>query len=94
MTSGSYTPTVAQAWWLLGAAIAFQIAGTVCLRLSDGLTRVRDDGRSWQVEITGAQGSGILRSMSRANGIVLLHHEQGNVAAGDEVDVIPFEGLI
>ena len=32
--------------------------------------------------------------MSIANGIVLLHHEQGNVAAGDEVDVIPFEGLV
>ena len=59
-----------------------------------GVVTQRDDGRSWQVEITGAQGSGILRSMSRANGIVLLHHEQGNVAAGDEVDVIPFEGLI
>lgn len=51
------------------------------------------DGR-WQVAITGSQGSGILRSMSQANGMVLLHHEQGNVAAGDEVDVIPFEGLV
>jgi len=51
------------------------------------------DGR-WDVAITGSQGSGILRSMSEANGIVLLHHEQGNVAAGAEVDVIPFEGLV
>ena len=33
--------------------------------------------------ITGSQGSGILRSMSEANGLVVLHHEQGNVAAGD-----------
>ncbi len=56
------------------------------------VTRARD-GR-WDVAVTGAQGSGILRSMSVANGIVLLHHEQGNVAAGDEVDVIPFEGLV
>jgi molybdopterin molybdotransferase len=51
------------------------------------------DGR-WDVTITGAQGSGILRSMSQANGIVLLHHQQGNVQAGDEVDVMPFEGLL
>ena len=51
------------------------------------------DGR-WQVRITGTQGSGILRSMSEANGMVLLYHGQGNVAAGELVDVIPFNGLI
>ena len=51
------------------------------------------DGR-WQVRITGAQGSGILRSMSEANGMVLLHHGQGSVAAGESVDVIPFTGLV
>jgi molybdopterin molybdotransferase len=51
------------------------------------------DGR-WQVTITGSQGSGILSSMSVANGMVVLHHGQGNVAAGDEVDVIPFDGLV
>ena len=48
----------------------------------------------WEVELTGAQGSGILRSMSEANGLVVLHHEQGNVAAGELVDVLPFDGLI
>jgi len=48
----------------------------------------------WQVEITGSQGSGILRSMSEANGLVVLHHEQGNVAAGELVDVLPFDGLV
>ncbi len=51
------------------------------------------DGR-WQVAVTGSQGSGILSSMSTANGMVVLHHEQGNVDAGDEVDVIPFDGLV
>jgi len=51
------------------------------------------DGR-WQVAITGSQGSGILSSMSAANGMVLLHHEQGSVEAGDEVDVIPFDALV
>ena len=47
-----------------------------------------------QVSITGAQGSGILRSMSEANCMVILQHEQGNVAAGELVDVLLFEGLI
>jgi molybdopterin molybdotransferase len=32
--------------------------------------------------------------MVQANGLVVLHHEQGNVAAGDEVDVMVFEGVI
>ncbi len=47
-----------------------------------------------QVSITGSQGSGILRSMSEANCMVVLHDEQGNVAAGDMVDVLLFEGLV
>jgi molybdopterin molybdotransferase len=58
-----------------------------------GIVSRAADGR-WQVAITGAQGSGILRSMSQANGMVLLHHAQGNVAAGEEVDVLPFDGLV
>ena len=32
--------------------------------------------------------------MSEANGMVVLHHDQGDVAAGERVDVIPFDGLI
>ncbi len=51
------------------------------------------DGQ-WQVRITGSQGSGILRSMSEANGFVVLHHAQGDVAVGDLVDVLPFDGLV
>ncbi len=46
------------------------------------------------VRITGSQGSGILRSMSEANGLVVLGHAQGNVAAGELVDVLPFDGLV
>jgi molybdopterin molybdotransferase len=46
-----------------------------------------------QVRITGAQGSGILRSMSEANCMVVLRHEQGSVNAGDAVDVMVFDGL-
>ena len=45
------------------------------------------------VRITGSQGAGILRSMSEANCIVVLGHEQGNVDAGDAVSVLLFDGL-
>ena len=58
------------------------------------VTRSASSASGWQVEITGAQGSGILRSMSVANGLVVLGHEQGNVAAGELVDVLPFDGLV
>ena len=54
----------------------------------------RDPEGGWQVAITGAQGSGILRSMSVANGLVVLGHDQGDVAIGDTLDVLPFDGLI
>jgi molybdopterin molybdotransferase len=47
-----------------------------------------------QVRLTGAQGSGILSSMTEANCIVVLHHEQANVAAGQLVDVLLFDGLV
>ena len=56
------------------------------------VTRAADG--SCQVTLTGSQGSGILRSMSEANGLVVLHHEQGSVAAGELVDVLPFDGLV
>ena len=59
-----------------------------------GVVTRSPDGAGWQVRITGSQGSGILRSMSEANGLVVLHHAQGNVAAGEQVDVMPFDGLV
>lgn len=51
------------------------------------------DGQ-WEVRITGAQGSGILSSMSAANALVVLPHDSGDVAVGDEVEMWPFDGLI
>ncbi|HZG21169.1 MAG TPA: gephyrin-like molybdotransferase Glp [Herbaspirillum sp.] len=51
------------------------------------------DGR-WNVRLTGMQGSGILRSMSDANCILELEHERGDVAAGEEVSVVLFDGLV
>ena len=49
---------------------------------------------SLQVKTTGNQGSGVLSSMAQANGLIVLHHTQGNFAAGDEVDVLMFEGVL
>jgi molybdopterin molybdotransferase len=40
------------------------------------------------------QGSGVLSSMVEANGLVVLHHDQGHIAAGEEVDVMMFGGVI
>ncbi|MCP5264700.1 MAG: molybdopterin molybdotransferase MoeA [Burkholderiaceae bacterium] len=53
-----------------------------------------DDAGRPVVSITGTQGSGVLSSMSTSNCIVVLHHDQGSVAAGEPVDCLPFEGLL
>lgn len=58
-----------------------------------GWVSTAPDG-SLQVKTTGSQGSGVLRSMAEANGLMVLHHAQGNIAVGDEVDVMMFDGLI
>lgn len=58
-----------------------------------GIVTTEPDG-SLKVRITGNQGSGVLRSMVEANGLIVLHHHQGHVAAGDEVDVMMFDGVI
>jgi len=56
-----------------------------------GIVSTGADGRL-QVQLTGNQGSGVLSSMVQANGLIVLHHAQGNVAMGDEVDVMMFAG--
>ncbi|MCE9660929.1 MAG: molybdopterin molybdotransferase MoeA [Burkholderiales bacterium] len=79
--------------------LALRAASVSAVRKKPGRTeyqrgfveRAADGGL--QVRVSGAQGSGILRSMSEANGLVVLGHEQGNVAAGDMVDVLMFDGL-
>ncbi|QRR36083.1 molybdopterin molybdotransferase MoeA [Hydrogenophaga sp. YM1] len=43
---------------------------------------------------TGNQGSGVLSSMVQANGLIVLRHDQGNVAVGDTVEVMVFDGAI
>jgi len=58
-----------------------------------GSVTTAPDG-SLRVRTTGDQGSGVLSSMVRANGLIVLHHSQGNVTVGDEVDVMMFDGVI
>ncbi|MGI4858168.1 MAG: molybdopterin molybdotransferase MoeA [Janthinobacterium lividum] len=48
----------------------------------------------WQVALAGAQGSGVLSSMSEANCFLILEHEQGDLRAGDSLDIMFFEGLL
>ena len=76
-----------------------RVASQSAIRKKPGRTEYQrgilstDASGNRQVRITGSQGSGILRSMSEANCMVVLHHDQGNVNAGDPVDVLVFEGL-
>lgn len=58
-----------------------------------GIVTTQTDG-NLQVKTTGNQGSGVLSSMSQANGLIVLHHDQGSVNMGDAVDVMMFEGVI
>jgi molybdopterin molybdotransferase len=58
-----------------------------------GILAADGDG-GWTVRTTGDQGSGILSSMSQANCFIVLGSDTGNVAAGEEVDVQPLEGLV
>ena len=58
-----------------------------------GIVTRQADG-TLQVRTTGNQGSGVLRSMVEANGLIVLHHGQGNVAVGDAVDVMVFDGVV
>lgn len=52
-----------------------------------------DDG-GYRVAPTGAQGSGLLRSMSLANALIVLPHDGGPTAAGDWVRVLPLAAVI
>jgi molybdopterin molybdotransferase len=47
----------------------------------------------WEVRTTGPQGSGILSSMTAANCFVVIEEERGDVSAGEQVWVEPFQPL-
>lgn len=56
-----------------------------------GIVSSAADG-SLQVRTTGNQGSGVLSSMLQANGLIVLHHGQATVHAGEPVEVLMFDG--
>ncbi|AJC19893.1 gephyrin-like molybdotransferase Glp [Pandoraea pulmonicola] len=71
-------------------AIAKRPGRTEFLR---GILATDEQGR-WQVTVADAQSAGILRTMSEANCFVTLDTARGDVAAGELVDVIVFDGLV
>jgi molybdopterin molybdotransferase len=57
------------------------------------IVSLASDGQ-WDVAITGSQGAGVLRSLSEANALLVLGHDQGSVQAGEPVEVWLFDGLV
>ena len=49
---------------------------------------VRLDGNSYVASLTGPQGSGVLTSMSLANGYAIVPEDVSAIEAGEECDVI------
>lgn len=89
---------------MMGATVSeplyLQAQSAEALRKKPGRTEyqrgfvVRESDGRLTVRTTGNQGSGVLSSMVQANGLIVLHHSQGNVAVGDVVDVMMFDGVI
>lgn len=46
------------------------------------------------VRPVGAQGSHLFRSLAQSNCFIVLERERGNVAAGEQVTIEPFDGLL
>ena len=47
----------------------------------------------WEAELTGEQGSGILSSMVRADGLAIIPEHYGRLGAGSTVEVLPLRPL-
>ena len=54
---------------------------------------IEDDDGQWRAWSTGSQGSGILSSMSEADGLLELGPERGDVAVGEMAAMLPLRGL-
>jgi len=80
--------------------LALRVKSAAALRKRPGRTEFqravveRDGAGEWVARLTGAQGAGILRSLSEANALLVLPHDQGPVAAGEPVEVWLFDGLV
>lgn len=88
--SGAIVPTPLQ----------FAAASTVPIKKRPGRTEflravaTREATGQWRVTPTRSQGSGVLSSMSEANCFIALGHDQGDIAAGTLIDILPFDGLV
>lgn len=56
----------------------------VRVRLREGATG------AWSASLTGAQGSGILSSLAKADGLMIIPEDQAGAEAGETVKVLPF----
>ncbi|MEX0730847.1 MAG: gephyrin-like molybdotransferase Glp [Aquisalimonadaceae bacterium] len=80
--------------------LRFRVRTTHRLRKRPGRTEFQrgilqqDANGELTVSNTGAQGSGILHSVSMANCFIVIPHASGAVEAGQYVDVQPFEGIM
>lgn len=79
--------------WILSAQVTENLKKTPGRTDYQRGILTRDPEGHWKVCSTGGQGSHQLRSMSLANAYIVLPLEQGNVDAGEWVDVIPFESI-
>lgn len=83
----------------LPSAQLFEVPSTDSIRKQAGRREfmrgrlAERDGRL-VVSLAGAQGSGVLRSMSEANCFIVLPEDNTGVQAGDMVLVQPFDGLV
>ncbi len=78
---------------------AFQVRAAAPIRKLSGRREfprgvLFQEGGEWKVRLSGNQGSGVLRSMAEANCFIVLPEESGSVAAGDLVQVQPFQGAL
>ena len=68
--------------------IVFFITG--CSTINNNISNIYED---IFVKVQENQGSGILRSMSEADCLVILEHDEQTYEAGDKVSVLIFDGL-
>ena len=91
-------------WQMMGAQVSepplLQARSSEAVRKKPGRTEYQraivqtDNNGALTVRTTGQQGSGVLRSMVQANGLLVLAHDQGNIQVGDTVSVMLFDGVM
>jgi molybdopterin molybdotransferase len=83
----------------LREAAMFEVASAVAIRKQPGRReflrgQLQESGGRRTVRLAGAQGSGVLRSMSEANCFIVLPEDRGDVAVGEPVLIQLFDGLV